>query len=305
MEDSTFWIKKIENFKGRRKGRSIIGGKKKEKKTTTAPAASSGQESGQSAGQEGGGGQADVQSENAQEENAQQQQNTKKKKKKKKKGLKKLKAKEKKPFKKDKPIWCHLRPVNKRNLKKPSGWHNLFEWILYLIPCMIKKLAEKITDLLKGDKKSIEYAKKWFIRSSFEFSYIFIAYYFTYCIFYNVHIEKLKGIEDFLYGNGSFSKVLDNGGIMGTMGAAIKKSLGTKFPSETTKSPVGGITNGGGMTSAMSFLGQNGAQTQESEMKIPSPFNALSAVGNITGVTPLFTIIALRCDRKTFSRRVP
>jgi len=122
-----------------------------------------------------------------------------------------LKAKEKSPFKKDKPIWCHLRPVNKRNLKKPSGWHNLFEWILYFIPCLIKKLAEKITYLLKGDKKSIEYAKKWFIRSSFEFCYIFIAYYFTYCIFYNVHIEKLKGIEDFLYGNGDFSNKLDLG----------------------------------------------------------------------------------------------
>ena len=75
-----------------------------------------------------------------------------------------------------------------------------------MIPCLIQKLAEAMTKLLKGNKKSIDFAKKWFIRSAHEFCYIFIAYYFTKCIFYYVHIEKLKGIEDFLYGDRSFTK---------------------------------------------------------------------------------------------------
>jgi hypothetical protein len=157
--------------------------------------------------------------------------------------------------------------VNKNNLKRPHGWHNLFEWILYLIPCLIQKLAEAMTKLLKGNKNSIDFAKKWFIRSSFEFCYIFIAYYFTFCIFYYVHIEKLKGIEDFLYGDNFFfgrnmiPKLFDKKQVAGPE-AEGKQEGGNPItiypnPIENIKTSMSDSMNmlGTGMESGMNMLG--------------------------------------------------
>ena len=92
-------------------------------------------------------------------------------------------------------IFCGLGPVTKENLKKPIGWHNLFEWILFLIPCLMKELANQSINAAyimqpNPNKLEKEYDKKWFIRSCYEFCYIFITYFFTYSLFYYMYIKE-------------------------------------------------------------------------------------------------------------------
>lgn len=116
---------------------------------------------------------------------------------------KRSRRKKRRGEKKNSTGFCGFGKVTKENLKKPKGWKNLFEWILYIIPCLIKKVGVRMSVLSKGSATETLHDQKWFVNSCFEFCYIFIAYLFANALFFYVYIEKLRslhyGINRYLY----------------------------------------------------------------------------------------------------------